>query len=145
MNIEVGVTIHAAPDVVWQTIEPVERHVDWMADAESITFTSPTTRGTGTSFDCLTRLGPFRTTDHIVITEWEPARVMGITHRGAVTGEGRFTLQPDGDDGTRFTWRERLRLPAWMGGRAGEVIAKPVLIKVWRRNLARLKTLVEGT
>jgi hypothetical protein len=32
-----------------------------------------------------------------------------------------------------------------MGGRVGEVVAKPVLTKVWRRNLARLKTLVEGT
>ena len=112
MNIEVGVTIHAAPDVVWQTIEPVERHVDWMADAESITFTSPTTRGTGTSFDCLTRLGPFRTTDHMVITEWEPARVMGITHRGAVTGEGQLpngAARKKAPDGSLVTASVRCR------------------------------------
>jgi hypothetical protein len=145
MNIQVAVTIDAQPEVVWHTIEPVERHVDWMADAVSITFTGPTTRGAGTSFDCLTRVGPFRTMDHMVITEWEPARTMGIEHRGVVRGEGRFTLQPDGDNRTRFTWRQRLQLPAWMGGRVGEVVAKPVLTKVWRRNLARLKTLVEGT
>jgi polyketide cyclase/dehydrase/lipid transport protein len=133
------------PQVVWSTIEPVEHHVDWMADAVSITFTGPTTRGAGTAFDCLTRVGPFRTTDHMVITEWEPGRAMGIEHRGAVTGHGRFTLQPDGDHRTRFTWRERLRLPMWMGGRFGEVIAKPVLMNMWQRNLARLKALVEGT
>ena len=82
------------PPTCGASIEPIERHVDWMADAESITFTSTTQRGVGTRFDCLTRVGPFRTTDRMTVTEWEPGRAMGIEHRGVVTGRGRFTLAP---------------------------------------------------
>ena len=84
----------ARPPTVWRVIEPIERHVDWMADAESITFTSTTRRGVGTRFDCLTRIGPLHTTDRMTVTEWEPGRAMGIEHRGVVTGRGPLHAQP---------------------------------------------------
>ena len=61
-----AITIDAPPDDVWRVIEPIERHVDWMADAESITFTSAiAARRRARSFDCVTRIGPFRTTDRM--------------------------------------------------------------------------------
>ena len=41
-----------------------------MADAESIRFTTARTRGVGTAFDCVTRVGPLRTTDRMTIVEW---------------------------------------------------------------------------
>ena len=69
MNLTVVTTIAAPPADVWQVIEPIERHVDWMTDAESITFTSAARRGVGTRFDCLTKVGPFRTTDRMRVTE----------------------------------------------------------------------------
>jgi len=34
---------------VWRTVEQIERHVDWMADAVSITFTSAARRGVARS------------------------------------------------------------------------------------------------
>ena len=43
MKVKVGVTIDAPPEVVWRTVEQIERHVDWMTDAVSITFTSAST------------------------------------------------------------------------------------------------------
>ena len=49
VRIKVGVTIDASPSEVWRVIEPIERHVDWMDDAESITFTSTMHRGVGTA------------------------------------------------------------------------------------------------
>ncbi len=67
-------------------IEPIETHVEWMTDAESITFTSEQHRGVGTTFDCLTRSARFHTNDRMIVTEWEPDRVMGIAHRGLVHG-----------------------------------------------------------
>ncbi len=143
MRVRVGITIAAAPATVWQTIEPIERHVDWMADAESIRFTSHRTRGTGTAFDCVTRIGPFRLVDRMVVTEWEPPRAMGIEHRGVVAGRGRFTLRRTVRNHTRFRWTERLRFPWWLGGPVGALAAWPVLRLVWRRNLRRLKSLVE--
>ncbi len=64
-----------------------------MVDAESIRFTGPQTRGVGTSFDCVTKVGPIRLTDRMTVIEWEPGRRMGIEHHGLVTGRGRFSLR----------------------------------------------------
>jgi uncharacterized protein YndB with AHSA1/START domain len=143
VKIKVGVTIDAPPEIVWRTVEQIERHVDWMADAVSITFTTSARRGEGTEFDCVTRIGPFRTTDRMTITQWTPRRAIGIKHQGVVTGWGRFALGRRKGNSTRFTWTERLRFPWWMGGRIGALAAKPILRAVWRRNLATLKEIVE--
>lgn len=144
MKLQVGITIDAPPADVWAIIEPIERHVDWMADAVSITFTSRIRRGVGTQFDCLTRIGPLRTTDRMRVTEWSPDEAMGIEHVGVVTGRGRFTLIARDSSATLFTWTEELTFPWWMGGSVGAFAAKPVLRAVWLRNLRGLKRLVEG-
>ena len=143
MKIKVGVTIAAPPTDVWRVIESVERQVDWMKDAVSITFTSPMQRGVGTRFDCLTRVGPFHTNDQLTVTEWEPGRTMGIEHRGVVKGAGRFTLARRPRNRTRFTWTEELTFPWWMGGAVGALAAKPLLRAVWKRNLRRLQHVIE--
>jgi carbon monoxide dehydrogenase subunit G len=144
VRIRVGISIDATPETIWQTVEPIEHHVDWMADAESIRFTSTRTRGAGTTFDCITKVGPIRLTDRMTVTEWDPGRAMGIEHHGMVTGHGRFTLRRRPRGRTRFTWDERLTFPLWMGGPVGALAAKPVLRAIWRRNLRRLKAIVEA-
>lgn len=144
MRIRVGVTIAAPPATVWRALESIERHVDWMSDAVSIRFTGAKTRGIGTTFDCPTKVGPFRFVDHMVVTEWEPVAVLGVEHRGAVAGRGRFTLRRRPGGRTRFTWTEELQFPRWLGGSAGALMAKPVLRAIWRRNLHRLKYRIEA-
>jgi uncharacterized protein YndB with AHSA1/START domain len=144
VRIRVGITIDAPPAATWRVVEAIEHHVDWMADAESIRFIDARTRGVGTTFDCVTKVGPFRLTDRMAVTEWEPQRCLGIEHRGIVTGRGRFTLRRRRGGKTRFTWSERLTFPWWMGGSVGALAAKPVLRAIWRRNLRRLKTIVEA-
>ena len=144
MKIRVGIVIDAPPADIWRVIEPIENHVDWMADAESIRFTGTQTRGAGTTFDCITKVGPIRLTDKMTVIEWEPPRMMGIEHRGVVTGRGRFTLRRRRRGRTQFTWVERLTFPWWMGAAVGAFAAKPVLRAIWRRNLRRLKTIVEA-
>jgi hypothetical protein len=118
---------------VWRQVEDIESHVEWMADAVAIRFTSPTT------FDCLTQVGPFRLTDRMTITEWRRGRSIGVDHVGLVKGTGRFTLRSVGPGRTRFTWQERLDMPWWMA----PPLARVVLRQVWRRNLRNLKRLVE--
>jgi hypothetical protein len=145
VRIEVAIDIDAPPAQVWTVLEPVESHIDWMADAERITFRTEQRRGVGTEFECLTRVGPFSTTDVMTVTEWEPEDVMGIEHRGVVTGRGRFSLHPVAVNRTRGRWGEELRFPLFMGGRVGEIAAKPILTRVWRGNLRRLRERVEGT
>jgi carbon monoxide dehydrogenase subunit G len=143
MKIKVAVMIDAPPEVVWRTVEQIERHVDWMTDAQSITFTTSSHRGEGTEFDCVTKIGPLRTTDRMIVTQWTPRRAMGIKHQGVVTGWGKFSLSRKKGNLTRFTWTERLKFPLWMGGPVGALAAKPILRAVWRRNLANLKAIVE--
>jgi hypothetical protein len=70
--------------------------------------------------------------------------VMGIAHRGLFTGTGRFTLHEATGGRTRFCWDERISFPWWTGGALGERTAKPVLTRVWRRNLRKLKALIEA-
>lgn len=145
-RIKVSATIDASPAEVWDVVRHVDRHVDWMTDAEAIHFTSPRREGKGTTFDCHTRVGPFRLTDRMEITRWRPGRAMGVRHVGLVTGEGAFTLRPvrrSRGDRTRFTWQERLVFPWWMGGPVGGIAGGRVLELVWRRNLLRLKSMIE--
>jgi hypothetical protein len=144
-EISVSADFDAAPSSVWRVLEPIERHVDWMADAKAITFVTSQRRGVGTRFTCVTAIGPLRVDDHMEVTEWEPERAMGVRHDGLVSGTGRFELVPL-DDGrrTRFSWREELRFPWWLGGRLAAALGgAAVLRRVWRGNLSRLRRLVE--
>lgn len=143
-RVKVGITIDAPPRRVWAEVEPVENHVDWMADAVAIRFTSRSHRGVGTTFECDTKVGPLRLTDVMEITEWRPGKVMGVRHVGIVTGTGRFTLRRARRGRTRFTWEERLRYPLWMGGAVGGLVGDRIMRQVWKRNLRRLKDQIEG-
>lgn len=127
---------------MWRAVRDIGSHVRWMHDAESIRITSSRTTGLGTVFECATRVGPFRLSDTMEIVEWKERRTMGIRHTGLVQGRGRFTLRLR-PGGTLFTWEERLRFPPWMGGPFGGFVARPVLRRIWKRNLATLKTMVE--
>ena len=140
-----SIELAASPARVWEIVEPVERHVDWMADAVAIRFTNSQTRGVGTTFDCDTKVGPIKLTDRMEITEWVPEKSMGVKHVGMVTGTGVFTIEPLGNGQyTKFTWSEELTFPWWLGGPIGEVIGGNIVMKaIWRRNLKKLKALVE--
>lgn len=145
-HISVSVEIDASVDRVWQVVEPLERHVDWMHDAVAIRFQTEQTRGVGTRFLCDTKVGPIKLVDQMEITDWQPGRSMGVRHTGLVTGTGRFTLTPiDLDRRTRFTWAEELRFPWWLGGPVGAAIGgKLVMQPLWKRNLRTLRTIIES-
>lgn len=142
MLINVAVDIAAPPSVIWADVRDISTHVEWMHDAASIEFAGDQREGVGTSFDVVTKVGPLRTVDRMTITEWIDEEVMGVEHSGVVTGAGRFTLEPVGDR-TTFRWSEELRLPLRLGGRLGEIPAKPILGAIWRRNLSGLKARIE--
>lgn len=143
-RITVSIVLDAPPSRVWEVVEPIERHVDWMADAVAIRFETDQKRGVGTKFLCDTKVGPIKLTDHMEITEWIPGEAMGVKHTGLVTGSGIFTLAPlNCGSRTQFTWSEELRFPWWLGGRLGEIVGGGLVMKaIWKRNLKRLQTLV---
>jgi uncharacterized protein YndB with AHSA1/START domain len=142
-RIKIEVCIRAPLQLVWEMVADIRTHTEWMVDAESITVTSDCSSGVGTTFDCVTKIGPFRTIDHMEITEWIEERVMGVAHRGLVSGSGRFTLQEAGPSDTNFSWEETLTFPWWIGGRLTSIGSTPVLKAIWRGNLRRLSRLVE--
>lgn len=137
-RIRISAVLDATPERVWADVQELSSHVEWMADAVAIRFLTPQSSGAGTRFECDTRIGPFKLTDVMEITEWVPGKVMGVRHTGMVTGTGRFTLKKLRGGRTRFQWSERLVYPIWMGGPIGAYLSKPVLRWVWRRNLTRL-------
>ena len=138
-EITVETELAAEVDEVWEDICDISTHVEWMHDAQAIVFTSDQTQGLGTTFDCLTKIGPIRLTDRMEITEWADGEAIGVRHVGLVTGEGRFTLTATGDNTTRFVWAETLYFPWWLGGRIGGWLGQPILLRVWRRNLQLLQ------
>lgn len=138
-RLRVSTRLDAPPEQVWADLSDIASHVEWMPDAAAITFTSDLREGVGTTFDCLTRVGPFRLTDRMEITSWRPGEAMGVRHVGLVTGEGEFRLRPGRGGRTRFSWHERLTFPWWMGGRLGGLAATPVLWLVWRRGMRNLR------
>jgi hypothetical protein len=156
-DVTVSIDLDATPAEVWAIVEPIENHVDWMADAVAIRFETEQTRGIGTKFLCDTKVGPIKLVDQMEITEWTPATnggsgtpgidgAMGVKHTGIVTGSGIFSIEPlAGGKHTKFTWREDLDFPWYLGGRLGEIIGgRLVLGFIWKRNLKALEGLVNA-
>lgn len=145
-RIAVSIEINVDPARVWQEVEPIENHVDWMHDAVAICFQTDQMRGVGTTFLCDTKVGPIKLVDRMEITSWEPGVSMGVRHLGIVTGTGVFTLTPiDLGRRTRFSWTENLTFPWWLGGALGSRIGgRIVMTPIWRRNLRGLKHIIEG-
>ena len=134
------VQIDASVDEVWAYVRDIATHVEWMADAESITFTTPETHGVGAAFDCVTKIGPITLIDKMRVDSWDDGWAIGVSHHGLVTGVGEFKLAHDGSGTTTFTWTEALKFPWWLAGQLGFVVGgRWVLQAVWRRNLGRLR------
>jgi hypothetical protein len=140
-RLRVSTKIPAPIAEVWADLSRLETHVEWMRDAESITFTSASTSGVGTTFDCATKVGPFRLNDRMEITSWTPKSSIGVRHTGLVTGSGTLQLRPTGRRrrATKVVWSERLHFPWWFGGPIGAAFARPVLWLVWRSSMKALR------
>lgn len=128
-------TLRADVESVWDALADIASHVEWMADARAIRFTSTSTEGVGTTFDCDTKVGPLRLVDRMEVTEWVPEQAMAVRHVGLVTGEGRFTLSPRRRGRTVLAWDEALRFPWWIPA----IPASLVLRLIWRGNLRRFE------
>ena len=115
-----------------------------MADAVAITFRTEQRAGVGTEFECLTRIGPFTTTDVMTVTEWRPGRRDGHRAPRRRHRARPFTLHALAGGLTELCWDEELRYPWWMGGPVGERASKPVFARIWRGNLHRLRAKAES-
>lgn len=140
--IVVSVVIDAPLARVWEAVSDLQSHPRWMNDVEYLGFKTDQSRGVGTRIQVETKVGPFRTTDPIEVVDWEEPWLIGVEHAGLVSGRGRFELAAMAG-GTRFQWTEWLRFPWWLGGPFTAWLARPVLRRIWRDNLASLRTIIE--
>lgn len=135
-SVTVAIELPQPVSEVWDAVSQLDRHAEWMSDAESIEFIDERRRGVGTGMNVRTKVGPLVTTDVIVIEEWVEGQTIGVVHQGIVTGAGRFQLEPTAQ-GTRFTWQEDIRFPWYLGGGLTAWFAQPVLTHIWKGNLNR--------
>ena len=114
-----------------------------MSDAAAIEFIGPQRQGVGTRFACRTRVGIFTTNDVMEVTEWVENETISVRHTGLISGSGSFEIIRT-PAGATFRWQEKLRFPLWLGGALTAAAAKPLLMRIWRKNLRRFKALLEG-
>ncbi len=61
-----------------------------------------------------------------------------------MVGGGRALARRARGGRTRFTWKERLVFPWYLGGPLGAVVGGEVLRLVWKRNLRNFRRRIEG-
>ena len=114
-GIQVAVEIAASPADTWAAVSQLDRHVEWMADAESITgditpiADDVASDGIDELLDVFVDAAPGTPTDDGVLVELcDPSRRASLTQDGAV----RADAAPE----------------AWLGGTASDV-----LLALWSR------------
>lgn len=143
-RIEVSTHMEAPPQHVWAVLVDWERQAEWMVDASRIDVVSGAREGVGVLLRCRTDILGVGVNDDLVVTEWSPARVLGVQHLGwVIRGVAAIELTPT-PYGTHVTWWEEADIPF---GVVGETVASPVVVpwvhRVFRRNLANLKRICE--
>lgn len=129
---------------VWAVLADVQRQPEWMRDALSIEMLTEGPMDVGSRMKVPTQIGPFRTTDIMEVTAYDPPRRWTVVHRGAVTGEGTFTLmETRGGSETEVEWRERLAAPLGPLGRFGMTMVRPLLRRTFQDDLDRFQALCE--
>ena len=142
-RIKLSTIINKPLEVVWDEVQIMKNHVNWMQDAAKIDFLSLNESGIDTKMKVLTKVGPFSLNDIITVTKWEEMNSIGVVHEGIVTGEGAFYLSENDDNSTKFEWIEELKAPYYLGGPIAEFFGGFVLKFIWKKNLMNLKNILE--
>jgi uncharacterized protein YndB with AHSA1/START domain len=141
--IDLTVTLPGPRDAVWRIVTDWENQHLWMREASDFRVTSAHREGVGVEAVATVRVGGITTRDPVRVDVWEPARRLGIEHRGWVKGRGDLMLEDEGSF-TRLRWREELHPPWGVVGAAGLRVFRPMLARTFRRDLGLLAQLVEA-
>jgi hypothetical protein len=137
-----SVTIAAPPAQVWPYLVDWEHLDRWQKEASDFRVLSATRDGVGVVAEATIRLAGFRTRDPIVVTAFDPPRLLGIRHEGWVQGTGLMRLSWTGV-ATRLDWTETYVPPLGLAGWAGMALLRPLLLRTFRRDLRLLRGLCE--
>jgi uncharacterized protein YndB with AHSA1/START domain len=144
VSIEVAQTVPGPPPVVWELITDWEHLDDWMLEARDFKLTSEQREGVGVEAEATISIGGITTRDVVQVVGWEPERRLAIEHRGWVAGRGEIHLTPLGNNRTHIFWREELQPPVGVLGAVGLTAFKPLMTRIFRRDLKVLGGLVRA-
>ena len=139
--IEIARATRAAPAVVWDLVTDWERQGDWMLEARDFVVVSERREGVGVEAEATVRIAGVTTRDRVRVTRWEPERLLAIEHLGWVSGVAEIHLTPVRGGGTHVFWREELRPPLGALGGLGLRAFRPLMARVFRRDLRVLDRL----
>jgi hypothetical protein len=142
VSLEMAEIAPGTPDVVWELLTDWEHQGDWMLEASDFVVTSDEREGVGVEAEATIKIGGITTRDVIRVVEWEPPRHLAIEHMGWVSGRGDIYLTALGFDRTHVFWREDLEPPAGVLGAAGLTALRPLMGRIFRRDLKVLASLV---
>jgi hypothetical protein len=142
VSLEMAATMPGPPHVVWELITDWEHQDDWMLEASDFVVTSETRAGVGVEAEATIRIGGIATRDRVRVVGWEAERTLSIAHEGWVSGRGDIHLTPLGPASTHVLWRERLKPPLGPVGALGMRAFKPLMRRIFERDLRVLAGLV---
>ena len=144
VTIEVAQTVPGPPPVVWELLTDWEHQGDWMLEARDFKVISEQREGVGVEAEASISIGGITTRDIVTVVGWEPNRRLAIEHKGWVSGIGEIHLTPLGNDRTHIFWREELQPPVGFLGAMGLTAFKPLMTRIFRRDLKVLSGLVRA-
>ncbi|MGH2788051.1 MAG: SRPBCC family protein [Actinomycetota bacterium] len=142
--LEMAETMPGPPEIVWQLITDWEHQSDWMLEARDFRVLSQQREGVGVEAEATIRVSGITTRDRVRIAGWDPPRRLVIEHLGWVSGVGEMSLIPLKGERTHMFWREELYPPLGILGAAGMTALKPVMGRVFGRDLKILAGLVRA-
>ena len=132
------------PEAIWALITDWEHQDDWMLEASDFVVVSDAREGVGVEAEATIRIGGISTRDRVRVGEWEPPRRLAIEHLGWVKGRGTIELTPVAGNRTHVWWQEELRPPLGPLGALGMTAFKPLMARVFRRDLRILAGLARA-
>ncbi|CAN5660139.1 hypothetical protein BH20ACT23_BH20ACT23_29640 [soil metagenome] len=146
--IELAETMPGPPEVVWSLITDWENQGDWQLEARDFVVKSPEREGVGVTAEATVSIGGITTRDEVEVVAWEPHKLLAIEHKGWVSGRGELHLtplrSPTRPDRTHVFWVETLHPPLGSAGAVGLMVFRPLMSRIFKRDLRVLQGLVRA-
>ncbi len=137
-----SVRVGAPIERTWAELADVPGQVRWMAELKAVRIETPGPMRVGTRAVGLVRIFGVPVWDPVEVVGWDPPHRFAIRHMGLFAGGGVITLEVIDGATTLVRWDETLRPPVFP--HLGELIARPILSRIFQADLETFARLVEG-
>lgn len=139
MRVERSVLLPTTQAEAWAVLTDWERQADWMSDADRVEVLASQRSGPGVLLGVRTRILDIPAfTETLEVVGWDPPVRLIIAHRRFIEGTGTWALEAV-EGGTRFTWTERIVLPAGLLGELILAAYRPVMGRLMDRSMRELR------